>query len=121
MKKILAALMLVCLIGCKGEKGDQGQAGLPGTANTRIVSGVVSGDTFTVTDSALCSAGSVSVYIGVVGAFTEMPYFLPSQGINTFYIWRSGACAVDIYNAKLRRRRATSSRPLTKSPPARRI
>ena len=92
--KLLAVLALSTIIGCKGPQGDQGQRG-PGTVTN--LSGVVNSNNFFVVNPALTANSNVFVSIGDGLAYIELPYFLPSQGINTYYLLGTGN--ITIYNA----------------------
>ena len=103
MRRVILTLLAVGLIGCKGPagsqgpKGDKGSTGIPGPGAFAFLSGNVTSDDFTVTDSRINLADQIGVYIGDGTNATELPYFLPSKGINTFYVFRSGQ--VEIVNA----------------------
>lgn len=98
-------LSLLFLVSCKGPKGEQGPVG-PGAPSSAPVNapdiltfeGVITGNLMFVS---VPSSGeySLSVYIGDSISMTELPYFLPGEGVNTYYLADSNS--VDIYNASL--------------------
>jgi hypothetical protein len=97
MKRLLAILLCLSLIGCKGPKGDQGD---PGPGRVSALTGIIPSDFFTVTDSRLSSNSNVAVYIGSFSSnqWAELPYFLPLVGVNTYYLLKAGR--IEIYNAQ---------------------
>lgn len=105
MKKYLLLAMCLIAIGCKGKQGDKGEAGLqglrgnPGPGQIIQLSGAVTSDDFTVTDSRFGLASEVSVYINSSGSLTQLPVYLPSQGFNCFYAFN--ATQLRIFKAQL--------------------
>jgi len=103
MKTLMIAVALLAVVGCKGpagDKGDPGQAGIPGRPGPGafvFLNGSVSSNDFIVTDSRIAQADQISVYLGDGTNNSQLPYFLPAVGINTFYLFRPGQ--VEIYNA----------------------
>lgn len=100
MRKItlfLAVLGAFSLVGCekKGDKGDQGD---PGPGQITVYNGSITSNTQIISVAALTSNSLVSVYVGAGGEWSELPYFMPGAGINTYYI--SENYVVTIYNAQ---------------------
>lgn len=106
MKKVLAVAFLACLaMGCKGEKGDKGDRGITGltgpSGSFELVSGSVSSNSFSVTDSRFSGVAQITVYVGDATSLSELPYFLPASGVNTYFIFKPNTNTVEIYNAQL--------------------
>lgn len=102
MKKIIAVVFIGLLsFGCKGKTGSEGPVGPMGpSGHTELIYGQVISDQFTVTDSRFSKAYSISVYLSDGLSGTELPYFLPSKGVNTYYIATPSQNKVVIYNAQ---------------------
>lgn len=106
MKKLVLLFLLASIgIGCKGQKGDRGEAGLQGargaSGSFELISGAVSNNAFTVSDSRLSTASQLTVYIGDAISLSELPYYLPASGVNTYFLFKPATDAVEIYNAQL--------------------
>lgn len=103
MKKIIAVIALTLAIGCRGKTGDKGDAGLQGIrgpGRIEILTGTVTSNDFTVTDSRISQSSDVTVLIGGPSALAELPYFLPTQGINTFDVINLQGNQIEIVNAQ---------------------
>lgn len=96
MKRLAITLLALGLMSCKGPQGDKGDKG-PGAVTN--LSGIVSSNSFYVFNSAITPNANVFVSIGDGFSFTELPYFLPAQGFNTYYMISPGS--VQIFNAQL--------------------
>lgn len=102
MKIKIAAILILMLGACKstkGEKGDTGITGARGPGQMEVLTGPVTSNDFTVTDSRIGNSLSGSVYIGDSTNLIESPYFLPGLGINTYYIATPGQSKIQILNA----------------------
>ena len=105
MKKYL--LLAVCLIavGCKGPQADKGETGIqglrgsPGPGQIVQLSGLVTSDDFTVTDSRFGTASQINVYLNTGGSLTQLPIFLPGSGVNCFFSFNSNQ--MRIFKAQL--------------------
>lgn len=95
MKRTLIAVAVLLLASCKGPQGDKGDRG-PGTVTN--LSGVVTSNSFYVFNQAITPNANVFVSIGDGLSFTELPYLLPAQGFNTYYLLSPGS--VQIVNAQ---------------------
>lgn len=99
-------LALLATLGCKGPKGEAGPPGAPAPAGAPVnapdiltFEGGVVGNLMFVSVPLSTGEYSLSVYIGDAISFTELPYFLPAEGVNTYYL--ADTNSVDIYNAQL--------------------
>ncbi len=92
MKKlIILALALGCL-GCKGPAGKNGRDGAsPIIKESKIITGSVISNDFTIYSYDIGDASQVSVYLSNGSQATELPYYLPAQGVNAFYIATTGS------------------------------
>lgn len=104
MKKIFL-LSVLCLLsaGCKGPKGDPGSGGIQGVrgpGDLEMLSGSVTSNSFTVTDSRIGQASVITIYLTDGTSVIELPYYLPGAGVNAFSDARPLANAVDIFNAQ---------------------
>jgi hypothetical protein len=103
MKRLMLVTLCLFLVSCKGkdgadgETGRPGSTGLPGTAEFTLYEGVVSSNAMLIPTPRMNSRSNVSVYIGDSISFTELPYFLPASGINTYFTLFSAS--VSIINA----------------------
>lgn len=90
------------LIGCRGKQGDKGDNGIAGMRGGQIVDigGNVTSDDFTVIDPRLKMASVISLYLSDGKNLTESPYFLPSLGINTYYLFDASAGTIRIFNGQ---------------------
>ena len=97
----LGLFLLLLLASCKGpqgDKGDTGIQGLRGPGRIEVLNGTVISNDFTVTDSRIGQAVNISVYIGDNSALAESPYFLPTLGINTYWL-KKNTNQIQIVNA----------------------
>lgn len=91
MKRLMITMLLLTLFSCKGPQGDKGDKG-PGTVTN--LSGIVSSNSFYVYNSAITPNANIFVSIGDGLSFTELPYFLPSLGYNTYYMISPGSILI---------------------------
>jgi hypothetical protein len=96
---VLLALSVFLLPSCKGEKGDTGPSGINGNANVTEYSGFVTNNDFLVFVNGNPDSYFVAVDIGDGTNYSQLPYFLPADGVNTFFLFRNGV--VEIVNAQL--------------------
>lgn len=99
MNKGIVLLCLLLAAGCKGKKGNQGTPGLNAPQDITMGGSVISDD-FTVSDPRFKLADNISVYLSDGAKITESPYFLPSLGINTYYLADPTSGTVRIFNAQ---------------------
>lgn len=101
--RVLTLSLLLCLtlVSCKGSKGETGPRGTDGASNIKVFSGSVSNNDFVIASSFFSQAKSGSVYLSDGTTLTESPYFLPAQGVNTFWVMRPASGQVEIVNAAL--------------------
>lgn len=116
-KTILLILLLPLLIGgCKRKDGDQGPPGARGSTGSQglkgdtgskgdtgptevvILTAIIPSNQFTVTDSRLNTNNQMNILVGsyTFDTWAELPYYLPSKGINTYFILSTGS--VEIFN-----------------------
>lgn len=97
MRKILAIVFIGSMfLGCRGKQGDRGAEGPSG--HTELIYGQVTSNQFTVTDSRFSQAYSILVYLSDGTSGTELPYYLPTLGFNTYYVATPSQNKVVIYN-----------------------
>lgn len=102
MKYLLICLSVVFMLGCKGKQGDPGATGLQGATGAgriEIFSGPVASNDFTVWDPLFSEASIVSVYLSDGTDVSELPYFLPGLGINTYFLYTPVSDQIRIFNA----------------------
>lgn len=112
MRYAVLAVLIFALPACKGPKGETGNDGSRGPAGPSGPSGqipnapdiltfegnVTSNDQFVfIGDTGTNYA--LSVYIGAGSSYSELPYFLPAQGVNAFFI--ASGTQVELVNAQL--------------------
>ena len=101
MKKLIFALCLLSVIGCKGKAGQQGErgpAGTPGTFTT--YTGTVSNDSQYIYLPALRSNSDMFVLVGDGTGWVEAPYFSTLTGFNTAYWINTTFTGVTMLNAQ---------------------
>jgi hypothetical protein len=109
MRFAAVALLSVFLFACKGEKGDTGDTGArgpsgpvsspPNSPDILTFEGAVTSNDQFVFIGDTGDNYAISVYIGAGTSFSELPYFLPAQGVNAFFV--AGGLQVEIFNAQL--------------------
>lgn len=97
MKRIMLLVGLLTMVSCKGPKGDSGPQGAPGPGVIHLLSGSITSDTQTISDSRLNVNNSVTVYTGLGNVYHPIPIYAPGSGVNVFYLMNTGS--VVIYNA----------------------
>ena len=97
MKKLMLAVMLLAVVGCKKIEGEKGDKGDPGPGTITNYTGVIWSDTQLVYVPAYTGGAGLSVFIeDATGAAFELPAFLPGSGFNTYYLAKPGS--LTLYN-----------------------
>jgi hypothetical protein len=97
----MLSLLLISSVGCEKFKGDKGDVGPPGPGTMEVLTGVVVSNQFTIFDPKVKQANQITVYIGDSNDMAELPYFIPSEGVNTYHLIDKSLSWVEIYNAQL--------------------
>jgi len=107
MKKLIAVVLMLAVVGCKGpagSKGDKGENGIQGArgpGQIEILTGAILSDSMTFTDSRIASAKLVTIYLINDGKYIELPYFLPGEGVNVYPIVNGSANTIQVINGQL--------------------
>ena len=93
MKNVMA--FVVCalvLMGCDKLKGDKGDKGDPGPGRVQLITGAVSSNDFSVAVPVNPAVvGALHVFISDGSDWSELPYFLPASGVNTYFLYTPGS------------------------------
>lgn len=84
-RTLLTLLCLLSLVGCVKVKGERGEKGDAGPGAIKLYTGVITSDEmffqFPVPQSEIATW---TVYFNDGTDSLELPYFIPSEGVNTF-------------------------------------
>ena len=97
MKKLLLVSCLL-FVGCKGK---QGPIGPVGPTQVQDFSVVVTSNDMIVIDPRFVNATGVLTYNSNFAQFVEMPYYLPTPGVNTFAVFTPAQGKIELFNCQL--------------------